>query len=54
MCFLSSNAWDAHAAKAFGYRVLWCNRFAQIPERIPEFPDAAISTLAELPEIVST
>jgi len=54
MCFLSSNAWDAHAAKAFGYRVLWCNRFAQIPERIPELPDAAISTLAELPEIVST
>jgi len=39
MCFLSSNAWDAHAAKAFGYRVLWCNRFAQAPERIPDLPD---------------
>ena len=52
MCFLSSNAWDAHAAKAFGYRVLWCNRFAQAPERIPERPDGVISTLAELPGIV--
>jgi 2-haloacid dehalogenase len=52
MCFLSSNAWDAHAAKAFGYRVLWCNRFAQAPERIPELPDGEIATLAELPEIV--
>lgn len=52
MCFLSSNAWDAHAAKAVGYRVLWCNRFGQAPERIPERPDAEISTLAELPAIV--
>jgi len=52
MCFLSSNAWDAHAAKAVGYRVLWCNRFAQAPERIPDLPDGEISTLAELPEIV--
>ncbi|MBI4291027.1 MAG: haloacid dehalogenase type II [Betaproteobacteria bacterium] len=52
MCFLSSNAWDAHAAKAFGYRVLWCNRFAQAPERIPEPPDGVIETLAALPEIV--
>jgi 2-haloacid dehalogenase len=52
MCFLSSNAWDAHAAKAFGYRVVWCNRFGQAPERIPERPDGEISTLAALPEIV--
>lgn len=52
MCFLSSNAWDAHAAKACGFRVLWCNRFAQAPERIPEPPDGEIATLAALPEIV--
>jgi len=52
MCFLSSNAWDAHAAKANGYRVLWCNRFGQAPERIPEAPDGEIATLAVLPEIV--
>ena len=53
MCFLSSNGWDAHAAKANGFRVLWCNRFGQAPERIPERPDGEIGTLAELPEIVS-
>jgi 2-haloacid dehalogenase len=53
MCFLSSNAWDAHAAKANGFRVLWCNRFNQAPERIPEAPDGEIATLAALPDLVS-
>jgi 2-haloacid dehalogenase len=53
VCFLSSNTWDAHAAKAFGYRVLWCNRFGQAPERIPERPDGEIATLAALPGIVA-
>jgi 2-haloacid dehalogenase len=52
ICFLSSNGWDAYSAKAFGLRVLWCNRFGQAPERIPETPDAQIATLAELPDIV--
>lgn len=52
VCFLSSNGWDAYSANAFGFRVLWCNRFGQAPERIPEMPDAQIATLAELPEIV--
>jgi 2-haloacid dehalogenase len=52
ICFLSSNGWDAYSAKAFGFRVLWCNRLGQVPERIPEAPDAQIATLIELPEIV--
>ncbi|MGB7603239.1 MAG: haloacid dehalogenase type II [Candidatus Sulfotelmatobacter sp.] len=52
ICFLSSNGWDAYSGKAFGFRVLWCNRFRQEPERIPETPDAQITSLAELPEIV--
>jgi len=52
MCFLSSNAWDAHAAKACGFRVLWCNRFGQPPERIPEVPDGEIETLSVLPDLV--
>jgi 2-haloacid dehalogenase len=52
LCFVSSNGWDAHAAKANGYRVVWCNRFGQAPERIPEAPDAEIATLAALPEMV--
>ena len=52
ICFLSSNSWDAHAAKAFGFHVVWCNRFGQVPERIPERPDGEISTLSALPEIL--
>jgi 2-haloacid dehalogenase len=53
MCFVSSNGWDAHAAKAFGYRVIWCNRFGQAPERIPDAPDGQISTLSALPDVLS-
>jgi 2-haloacid dehalogenase len=52
ICFLSSNGWDAYSAKAFGLRVLWCNRFGQAPERIPQTPDAQIATLAALPDVV--
>jgi 2-haloacid dehalogenase len=50
--FVSANGWDAHAAKAFGLRVAWCNRTGQPPERIPERPDAEIRSLAELPALV--
>jgi 2-haloacid dehalogenase len=52
ICFVSSNGWDAYSAKAFGFHTLWCNRFGQAPERIPETPDAQITTLAEVPGIV--
>jgi 2-haloacid dehalogenase len=50
VCFVSSNGWDAYSAKAYGFRVLWCNRSGQAAERIPETPDAEIATLAELPD----
>ena len=49
VCFMSSNAWDAFSAKAFGFRVLWCNRFGQEPERIPAAPDVEIEDLSSLP-----
>lgn len=52
ICFLSSNAWDAYSAKAFGFRVLWCNRYGQVPERIPATPDAEITDLRSVPAIV--
>ena len=52
ICFVSSNGWDAYSAKAFGFRVVWCNRTGQPPEHIPETPDAQIATLAELPDII--
>ena len=50
--FQSSNAWDAWAASAFGMRVVWCNRYAQRPERLPGNPDHEIRSLAELPALL--
>ena len=47
--FVSSNAWDAHAASAFGLRVVWCNRGNLPRERLPGQPDKEISSLRELP-----
>jgi len=52
ICFVSSNAWDAHAASAFGMRVAWCNRYGQRPERLPGKPDRVIATLADLPGLL--
>ncbi|MEX0583129.1 MAG: haloacid dehalogenase type II, partial [Sneathiella sp.] len=50
--FQSSNGWDAYGAKAFGFNVLWCNRFGQAAERLPGTPDGQITSLAELPAII--
>jgi 2-haloacid dehalogenase len=52
ICFVSSNGWDAFSAKAFGFRVVWCNRFGQVPERIPELPDGEISALSDMPRFL--
>jgi 2-haloacid dehalogenase len=51
--FMSSNAWDAVGATAFGLRVAWINRFAQRPERLPFQPDIEIKTLGQLPGLLS-
>jgi 2-haloacid dehalogenase len=51
--FQSSNAWDSHAASAFGMRVVWCNRYGQRRERLPGMPDREIKTLAELPDLLT-
>ena len=50
--FQSSNAWDAHAASAFGMKVVWCNRYGQRPERLPGAPDRQVRTLSELPQLI--
>jgi 2-haloacid dehalogenase len=50
--FLSSNAWDAYAASAFGLTVVWCNRYGQPREHLRGMPDREIRTLAELPALV--
>ena len=53
VCFLSSNAWDAHAAADFGMRVVWCNRSRQKRERLPGMADFEIQTLADLPGLLA-
>ena len=52
IAFLSSNAWDAYAASAFGMRVVWCNRYGQRAERLPGAPDREVGSLAELPALI--
>ncbi|MGH1361068.1 MAG: haloacid dehalogenase type II [Burkholderiaceae bacterium] len=51
--FQSSNAWDAHAASAFGMRVVWCNRYSQRQERLPGEPDREITNLRELQPLLT-
>lgn len=53
ICFLSSNGWDAYSAKAFGMRVVWCNRYGQAAERIPASPDGEIAQLGVLPALLA-
>ncbi len=53
IAFMSSNAWDAHAASAFGMRVVWCNRYGQRRERLPGAPDREVRSLAELPSLLT-
>jgi 2-haloacid dehalogenase len=50
--FQSSNGWDAHAASAFGMRVVWCNRYKQRADRLPGAPDREITSLAGLPALI--
>lgn len=50
--FQSSNAWDVHAASAFGFQTIWCNRNGQRRERLPGRPDSEISNLTEMLDLV--
>jgi 2-haloacid dehalogenase len=52
IAFQSSNAWDLHAASAFGMRTVWCNRYGQRRERLPGRPDREINSLSELPALI--
>jgi len=52
IAFMSSNAWDASGAAAYGFNVAWVNRFGQRRERLPGAPKAEIKTLAELPALL--
>ena len=52
MSFQSSNGWDANGANAFGYNVVWINRFGQPDERIPEPPARRLTDLRGLPAML--
>jgi 2-haloacid dehalogenase len=49
LLFVSSNAWDVAGAKAFGYRVAWCNRTGAPAEELGLTPDHEIARLDQLP-----
>ena len=49
--FVSSNAWDAIGAKAFGFTVFWINRLGAPLDRHGPRPDRIIRTLADLPAL---
>ena len=53
IAFVSSNAWDAHAASAFGLPTVWCNRGNQRRERLPGRRDLEIVSLTPLPDLLS-
>jgi 2-haloacid dehalogenase len=52
MTFISSNGWDAQAAAAHGFRVVWCNRAGQPRERLPGEIWKEIRMLDELPGLL--
>jgi len=49
--FVSSNLWDAAGAKAFGYRVCWCNRSGAEMEDWGFAPDFTVSRLDQIGEM---
>jgi 2-haloacid dehalogenase len=48
--FVSSNAWDAAGAKAFGYQVCWCNRSGEANDGGEFAPDFTLSGLDQIAE----
>jgi 2-haloacid dehalogenase len=46
--FVSSNAWDAAGAKAFGYRVCWCNRSGTAADDLGFAPDFTVAGLDQI------
>jgi 2-haloacid dehalogenase len=50
--FVSSNCWDALGAKAFGFTVFWINRSGAPVDRLGPQPDAILSSLGDLREVL--
>ncbi|WP_371156711.1 haloacid dehalogenase type II [Jannaschia sp. 2305UL9-9] len=50
--FVSSNGWDAAAAKGYGFRVAWVNRTGQPVDRLGQMPDHVLDDLTGIPALV--
>ena len=50
LLFVSANAWDVAGAKAYGYRVCWCNRTNAPMEELGFAPDLTVERLDQIPE----
>ena len=46
--FVSSNSWDAAGAKAFGYKVCWCNRSQGNMEELGTSVDLTVLSLDQI------
>jgi 2-haloacid dehalogenase len=46
--FVSSNSWDAAGAKAFGYKVCWCNRSQRNMEELGISVDLTVLSLDQI------
>ncbi len=51
--FVSSNGWDAAAAKGFGFRSAWANRAGEPADRLPWKPDRILPDLRAVPELAA-
>jgi 2-haloacid dehalogenase len=49
---VSSNAWDALAAKWFGFDVFWVNRLGHPFEEIGEHPDFEGNALSKVLDVI--
>ncbi|WP_135077881.1 haloacid dehalogenase type II [Terasakiella sp. SH-1] len=54
VAFQSANAWDAVGATAFGFQVVWINRFGQKQEQMGQdiLPKIEVKSLHHFPDIV--
>ena len=50
--FLSSNAWDMHAASNYGFKTIWVNRFQGKLEKLPRKPYKIINSLKQIEKIL--
>lgn len=49
LLFISANGWDVAGAKAYGYRVAWCNRANAPDEELGVRGNLVVTGLDQLP-----